>query len=141
MRVRHTFWGVITEKLQESKEFYVTHLGFRVLYELEWYLHLASEGGTCELGFLAPHHSTQPPIFQEPFLGGGAWLSLEVDDAEEEYNRLRRAQLIMALPLTDEPWGERHFALADPSGMPINIYSRIPPSEEFSQGTESPPAI
>ncbi len=39
----------------------------------------------------------------------------------------------MALDLRDEPWGERHFAVTDPNGIPVNVSQLIPPSGEYAQ--------
>jgi uncharacterized glyoxalase superfamily protein PhnB len=37
------------------------------------------------------------------------------------------------MPLEDHPWGDRGFAVADPNGITLYIFSEIAPSEEFKQ--------
>jgi catechol 2,3-dioxygenase-like lactoylglutathione lyase family enzyme len=49
------FPGVITNKLQESQQFYRELLGFHVIFATDWYIHLQSFRQTnVELGFLVP---------------------------------------------------------------------------------------
>lgn len=132
MQIGHAFVGVVTEKLAETRKFYTRFLGFRIVCDMDWYLHLADPSGRIEVGFLAPNHPTQPQVFQQRFQSpGGVWICLEVPDAEAEYRRLSAARAPMAVPLADEPWGERHFVLLDPSGVPLNIAQRIPADPSF----------
>ena len=72
-------------------------------------------------------------MFQTAFAGGGVFYTLEVADAASEYDRLRNEGVQMALGLTDEPWGERRFAVTDPNDIPVNVSQLIPPSEEYAQ--------
>ncbi len=37
------------------------------------------------------------------------------------------------MPLEDHPWGDRGFAIQDPNGITLYIYSDREPSEEFKQ--------
>lgn len=60
--------------------------------------------------------------------GDGSFLTLQVDDATAEYDRLVKAGLPCAMPLTDEPWGQRRFGVVDPAGMWIDIVEQIEPT-------------
>jgi uncharacterized glyoxalase superfamily protein PhnB len=37
------------------------------------------------------------------------------------------------MPLEDHPWGDRGFAVMDPNGIQLYIYTETKPSEEFKQ--------
>src|SRR5690606_41529644 len=63
---------------------------------------------------------------------GGALLSFEVEDVDAEYARLKEAGLPMLLDLRDEPFGQRHFIVADPNGVLIDVIKPIPPTAEFA---------
>lgn len=119
--------GVITEHVQASKDFYTKYFAAEVIYEGEdsWFLLLKI--GHNELGFMKPKQASQETIFQAPFAGHGVWLALEVDDATSEFQRLSAMNAPIVVPLKDEPWGDRHFALKDPNGIGVDVVQRIAP--------------
>lgn len=116
------FWsGVVTEKVQESKAFYVRLFGCDVLYEGEgdWFVLLRLGDG--ELGFMKPGLESQPGIFRPPFQGGGIWIAVDVDDVDSEYARIRSMGIPIETELRDEPWGDRHFVVLDPNGIGVDV--------------------
>ncbi|GAA4115264.1 hypothetical protein GCM10023067_16970 [Aminobacter aganoensis] len=48
-------------------------------------------------------------------------LSIEVDDVDELYRRVKAAGHEIVYDLADEPWGVRRFFVRDPLGNIINI--------------------
>lgn len=84
-----------------------------------------------DVAFVLPDHETQPPIFQPAYCGKGAMYTIEVDDVDEECSRLEKSGIKVALALRNEPWGERHFAVIDPNGIPVNISQMIEPAKEY----------
>ena len=119
--------GIITSKLQETKEFYTHILGWRVDFENEFYLLLGSESGS-QISFLLPNHPTQKPLFQPEFNGKGVYITVEVSDVDKEYKRIKALGTPIAIELRDEPWGDRHFAIVDPNGIGMDIVTYTPPS-------------
>ncbi len=120
------FWsGVVTEKVRESKEFYVRLFNCEVLYEGEddWFALLKL--GESELGFMKPGLEFQAPIYRAPFQGQGMWIAVDVADAEAEYRRIRSLGVSIAVELRDEPWGDRHFSIIDPNGIGVDVVQRI----------------
>ena len=113
--------GIITEKLQETKEFYTDVLGFGVTFENEFYLLLHTPDKSAELSFLLPNHPSQKPIFQVPFNGKGVYLTIEVENVDEKYEQLRNKGVQIEIEIRDEPWGDRHFAIVDPNGIGIDL--------------------
>ena len=122
--------GILTEKLAESKAFYSDVLGFGVTFENEFYLLLHTPGREAEISFLLPNHSSQQPFFHKPFIGQGMYLTIEVDDVDSLYEDIRRKGVEIKVPLRDEPWGDRHFAIEDPNGIGIDLVRFTPPSED-----------
>jgi catechol 2,3-dioxygenase-like lactoylglutathione lyase family enzyme len=116
--------GIVTDKVQESKEFYVTLFGCNVLYEGEggWFVLLKLGDG--ELGFMKPNLESQAPIFRRPFQGQGVWLVVDVPNVDAEYQRLTTLGIPIELTLRDEPWGDRHFVIIDPNGIGVDIVQR-----------------
>jgi catechol 2,3-dioxygenase-like lactoylglutathione lyase family enzyme len=119
--------GFITAKLAETKQFYTEVLAFTIKFENGWFLLLESPGGTGQVSFLEPGHPSQQKIFQESFTGKGAYLTIETDDADELYSKLRAKGIKIEAELRDEPWGDRHFAITDPNGIGIDIVKYIAP--------------
>jgi hypothetical protein len=48
----------LTEKLEETKSFYVDKLGFSILWEADWFILLATPNGADTISFLVPNHPT-----------------------------------------------------------------------------------
>ncbi len=121
--------GIITEKLQETKEFYTKVLDFGVSFENEFYLLLHTPNHSAEISFLQPNHPSQKPIFQSAFNGKGVYLTIEVEHVDELYKQLLEKGIEVAIEIRDEPWGDRHFAIEDPNGIGIDIVTYTKPEE------------
>ena len=113
--------GIITEKLQETRDFYTSVLGFGITFENEFYLLMHTPDKSSELSFLLPNHPSQQPLFHKPFGGEGMYLTIEVDDVDKIYREIKEKGVKIAIELRDEPWGDRHFAITDPNGIGIDI--------------------
>ncbi|MEO1051739.1 MAG: VOC family protein [Bacteroidota bacterium] len=120
--------GIITEKIQETKEFYQNYLGFGVSFENEFYLLIHTPGGEAQLSFLLPNHPSQQPLFQPKFQGQGMYLTIEVDDVDSLYKSLKDKGVDIKIDLRDEPWGDRHFAIQDPNGIGIDLVKYSAPN-------------
>lgn len=118
--------GIITEKLTETKQFYTEILDFGITFENEFYLLLHTPDKGSELSFLLPNHVSQQPLFQAKFQGKGIYLTIEVDNVDEVYQRLKAKNVEIIIALRDEPWGDRHFAIKDPNGVGIDIVTYSP---------------
>ena len=113
---------VITDKLRPCADFYARHFNFTVVFQEDWYVHLVHETSGAELAFMAPNSANQPPQLHAAYQGAGIVLSIEVDNAEQEYRRLAdNPDCDIFLPLKDEAWGQRHFMLQDPAGVCVDV--------------------
>ncbi|WP_047248038.1 VOC family protein [Maribacter thermophilus] len=121
--------GIITHKLQETKKFYTEVLGFGVSFENEFYVLLHTPGQLAEISFLQPNHPSQKPIFKSPFNGKGVYLTIEVENVDNVYKRLKAQGVHIEIDIRDEPWGDRHFAIKDPNGVGIDIVTYTKPEE------------
>lgn len=124
---------ISTYKLQESKEFYVKHFGFRLVYESDWYVEMLPQNlTTAGISFVLAQREEG-----EIFNGRGLILSFEVADVDKEYERLKAEGLDICQELQDKPWGERSFVVDDPNGVHVYIYKLIPPTLEYLKVYES----
>jgi catechol 2,3-dioxygenase-like lactoylglutathione lyase family enzyme len=124
---------ISTYKLQESKEFYIKHLGFRLVYESDWYVELLPQDlETAGISFVLGQREEG-----EIFNGRGLILSFEVEDVDKEYQRFKAEGLEICQELQDKPWGERSFVVDDPNGIHVYIYKLIPPTPEYQKAYEA----
>jgi len=121
--------GIITEKLKETKEFYTNILGFGVSFENDFYLLMHTPDKSAEISFLLPNHPGQKPIFQTAFSGKGVYLTIEVEDVDKIYEKLKSKDVAIEIEIRNESWGDRHFAIVDPNGIGIDFVTYTNPEE------------
>ena len=122
-----TYPIVVTDRLGECRDFYRRWFGFEVVFEASWIVVLSSDGEAPTVAFMHSEHPSTPPK-PAAFAGDGTFLTLQVDDASAEYERVREDGLNCALELTDEPWGQRRFAAIDPAGMWVDVVEQTEPA-------------
>lgn len=118
--------GIVTSHFKETKEFYIRILNFEIAFENEFYVLMRAPGSKDLISFLKPGHPSQRPVFQPAFTGKGVYLTIEVEDLDEEYNRIKALGIAIEIEPRDEPWGERHFAVMDPNGIGVDIVMPLP---------------
>ena len=132
-----SFYPVLcTDRVAQSRDFYVGLLGFAVTFEADWYVSLRRDPAH-ELALVDHHHPTVPGAYRRPVQG--LLLNLEVTDVDAEWERLVvREGLAPELELRDEPFGQRHFIVADPNGVLIDVITEIPPAPEYAASFTAP---
>jgi catechol 2,3-dioxygenase-like lactoylglutathione lyase family enzyme len=118
--------GFITSKILETKKFYNSVLNLEVVFENDFYLLMKTPRGTDQISFLLPNHESQQPLFKPAFAGKGAYLTIEVKNVDEVFQRMKKMNVPLAFELRNEPWGDRHFAIVDPNGIGIDIVTYSP---------------
>lgn len=114
--------GIITSKLTETKLFYTERLGFKIIWEADWFVLLSTPNGQDTISFLVPDHPTQGLLnFRRPFNGEGVYLTIEVEDVDAYYEQLKSKRIDIALDIRTEEWGDRHFAIVDPNNIGIDF--------------------
>ncbi len=121
--------GIITGKLAETKHFYQHVLNFGVTFENDFFVLLHTPSQQAEISFLLPNHPTQQPLFRPAFGGQGVYLTIEVPNVDDEYERIKALNVPIAIELREEPWGDRHFAIIDPNGIGIDIVTYSAPEQ------------
>lgn len=131
MRPSSFYPVVMTDDVSVSSAFFSDHFGFRFLFESDWYVHLQSEANPAfNFAVLDKDHATIPQGHCDRT--GGLLLSFEVEDVDAEYERLKTAGANIVLDIRDEAFGQRHFIVADPTGILVDVIKPIPPSAEFA---------
>lgn len=122
---------IMTDKVQETGDFYVSNFRFQKVFDSDWYLHLQSaEDPAVNIAVLDGAHETIPAAGRGRV--SGLLINFEVEDVDREYDRAKAANLPILLELRDELFGQRHFITQDPNGVMIDVIKPIPPSAEFA---------
>jgi catechol 2,3-dioxygenase-like lactoylglutathione lyase family enzyme len=128
-----SFYPVIcTPRLKKSHDFYTRLMGFETTFEADWYVSLRRPGTpSYELALLDHDHPTLPAAYRHPVRG--LLLNFEVSDVDAEWERLVVGEGLTAeLELRSEDFGQRHFIVADPNGVLIDVITPIAPSAEYA---------
>jgi len=119
MSIRRVVPDIKSQRLDESRAFYVDFLGLTV---------------AMDMGFIMTFVSPSNPTAQISVMrddDGSTLLpdvSVEVADVDEMHARAIEHRLEIVYPLTDEPWGVRRFFVVDPNGTTLNVMSHLPKS-------------
>lgn len=113
-----------------TARFYREHFAFDVTFESDWYVSLRR--GTWELAVLDPSHETVPPAYRGR-VASGVLLNLEVDDVDAEYQRLvTDGGMLAVLPIRSETFGQRHFIVAAPDDVLVDVITPTEPDKSFA---------
>ena len=112
MKVKRIVANIDTKKTARAKRFYQDVLGLKVLMDMDWIVTYGSNAKmTLQISVMSEGGSGTPVPD----------LSIEVDDVDEAFKRMKKARFKIEYPLTDEPWGVRRFFVRDPLGKLVNI--------------------
>jgi catechol 2,3-dioxygenase-like lactoylglutathione lyase family enzyme len=129
MEIQDTYPLIVTEKVDEARDFYVRWLDMEVTFETDWVVYVSRPAGTARIGvcFMAPGLEHQIPEHRIPYKGDAVILTFHVDDAQRELDALRDRGFEPDVDIRDEPWGQRHFMTRDPAGIWVDIVQDIEP--------------
>ncbi len=115
--------NICTDKMEETRDFYMELLGFVVGFEHRgWYIQMASpEKPELQIGIMRLDHEFTPRPFQHP--PQGVIISVQVEDVEATYAAVKARDLEVVQDICDEEFGMRRFMVADPNGLLVNVFS------------------
>jgi catechol 2,3-dioxygenase-like lactoylglutathione lyase family enzyme len=124
------FPDICTDDVAASRDFYVALFGFRVAFEIEWYVQLQSPAdANLQLAFVAREHTSVPEGFRDA--PRGVLVTVEMQDVDAVHERARRLGVEIVYALRDEVFGQRHFMAKDPNGLLVDVVQLIPPAPAF----------
>lgn len=74
---------IATNKVEETRDFYVKHFGARVTFDCGWYVNLQFVNDSSTLQFMSPQQLGQPLCNT-----AGLMYNFSVDDVDKEYKKL-----------------------------------------------------
>jgi predicted enzyme related to lactoylglutathione lyase len=118
MTIKRIVPNISSNKLEESKEFYINFLGLTLAMDMKWVLTFVS----------GSNPTAQITIVQsdkEDNSSSNITLSIEVSDIDELYEKAKALNYEIIYEITNEPWGVRRFFVKDPNGVTINLMTHI----------------
>ncbi|HEU5352078.1 MAG TPA: VOC family protein [Terracidiphilus sp.] len=113
---------------KRSRGWYVTHLGFKVEFELP-------QGGSAGLGVAAIQDDAGLTVFleqfQQPILSGQSSYTLQVQDVDSLFEQLSASGLAFVSTPAKQFWGYG-AVLADPDGHLLHLYDATSMKEKGS---------
>ena len=123
MALTSSYPVLLTTDVPGTADFYRQHFGFAPTFESEWYVSLRRS--RWELAILDSRHETIPAAYRGR-AAGGLLINLEVDDVDAEWQRLvDGGPLSAVLPIRTEDFGQRHFIVAGPDGVLIDVITNV----------------
>ncbi|WP_432561812.1 VOC family protein [Kineococcus sp. SYSU DK003] len=106
--------------------------GFEVVFDSGWYASLRHRSAPSqEIAVVAHDHPTVPAAYRRT--ARGVVVNLEVTDVDAQWQRMVvEGGLEPALELRSEDFGQRHFIVAGPEGLLVDVITPIPPAGEFA---------
>lgn len=119
------FPDICTDDLAASRDFYRDLLGFEVIFENAWYVQMQHpKQPAAQIAFVLRDHDSVPRAFQAR--AQGVLVTVELDDVDACHAHARALGHPLAYPLVSEVWGQRHFMVADPNGLLVDVVQLIP---------------
>ncbi len=112
MRVNRIVANINTKDIAKAEHFYRDVLGLDLLIDHGW---MRTYGSNEEMSIQISFASQGGSDTVTPDL------SIEVDNVDVAFERMKQAGFSIEYGLADEPWGVRRFFVRDPFGKLVNI--------------------
>lgn len=120
--------NICSDRLSESRDFYVALLGFEVNYDSDWYVQLrCPTNHELEFGIIDRTHALVPTGFQNA--PTGMYVTFVVPDVDAVFAKAKALGLAIFQEPRNEFYGQRRFLTVDPNGCLIDVCSPWSESE------------
>ena len=121
IKVTRLLPNICTDLMAETRDFYVGFLGFVVRFEHSgWYIQVsAPDNPQLQIGIVRRDHEFTPQGFRQP--AQGVIISVQVEDVDAAYAAAVKRGFKVADEIRNEDFGMRHFMVADPNGLLVNV--------------------
>jgi len=116
MRVKRIVTNIDTQDIALAKSFYQDVLGLELLMDHGWITTYGSDEEMCVQICFASQGGSQTPTPN---------LSIEVDDVDLAFERIKAGGFKVEYGPVEEPWRVKRFYVRDPFGKLINILSHL----------------
>jgi catechol 2,3-dioxygenase-like lactoylglutathione lyase family enzyme len=122
MSFKRILTNICSDRLAESRDFYVALLGFKVNYDSDWYVQLCSPSNPeLEFGIILRTHDLVPQAYQTA--PSGMYVTFVVPDVDQVYQTAVSMGCHIVQAPKNEFYGQRRFLTVDPNGCLVDICS------------------
>src|SRR2546430_17040035 len=122
MEVKGFGGGCLGDDVAAATRFYKDVIGLPVTVELDWFASVNAGAPGYEISFVQRGHESVPEGHRTQPTSGLSF-GLVVEDAAAEAKRLEEVGVELVTPVVDEVYGQRHFYVADPNGVLLDVRS------------------
>ena len=112
MKVKRIVANIGTQDVAHARLFYQDVLGLDLLMDQGWIQTFGSEAAMSVQVSVASEGGSGTPVPD---------LSIEVDDVDTAFERMKAAGFPIEYGPVNEPWGVRRFYVRDPFGKLVNV--------------------
>jgi catechol 2,3-dioxygenase-like lactoylglutathione lyase family enzyme len=112
MKVKRIVANIGTQDLAHARRFYQDVLGLDLLMDQGWIQTFGSGAAMSVQVSVASEGGSGTPVPD---------LSIEVDDVDTAFERMKAAGFPIEYGPVNEPWGVRRFYVRDPYGKLVNV--------------------
>ncbi|MCI4671786.1 MAG: VOC family protein [Bacteroidia bacterium] len=123
-KINRLMTNICSDKLVESRDFYVKLFDFKLEFDSDWFIHLVSQDQKLELGIIDRTNEIVPKEVQNN--PQGFYITFVVDNADEIFNIAKAEKFEILSEPTDTFYGQRRLLLKDPNGTLVDVSSPIP---------------
>jgi predicted enzyme related to lactoylglutathione lyase len=117
----------VTDKLSETRDFYIQKMGAKVIVDMEDYkqFRFGDDENSPEICFMKP---MKFPDGREakPFPGSGVIVSIPTSNADDKHQQVKEAGAKQTGNPENRPWGWRSFYVEDPNGITLDFFHVLP---------------
>ncbi len=126
MTISRSFVNICSDRLPETRDFYVELLGFEVGFDSDWFVQLSAADSDATIGIMRRDHELVPE--QVRGAASGSYVTVVVDDVEPVFTRAEELGVQVIEPPTDLFYGQRRMLVIDPNGVLVDVSSPTAPA-------------
>lgn len=126
MTISRSFVNICSDRLAETRDFYVDLLGFEVGFDSDWFVQLSAADSDATIGIMRRDHELVPE--QARGAASGSYVTVVVDDVDPVYARATDRGLPVVEAPTDLFYGQRRMLVTDPNGVLVDVSSPTAPA-------------
>ncbi|MFB9893103.1 VOC family protein [Planobispora takensis] len=124
MAVNRILTNILSDRLPETRDFFVDLLGLQVNFEEDWYVHLSAPGNLAlEVAVWRRDHELVPEAYRDA--PRGTILTVVVDDVDAVHERAVKLGLPIVAPPRDRFYGQRSCLIRDPNGLLVDVSTPV----------------
>jgi len=116
--------NICSDKLSESRDFYIKLFDFEVDFDSDWFVHLISKDKQLELGIIDRKNQLVPKEYQK--IPQGFYITFVVESADVIFEIAKQSHFEIIAAPSDTAYGQRRLLLKDPNGTMVDVSSPIP---------------